>query len=214
MKCIHCGHPRTYELGSTQRKCPVCRRKFSVRKIEREATLRRCFDGEMTATAAAASTRMHIATVLRYYAQFRREAAWESEQLYRAHADRIDQYDEYFYLPATLKPEEHIAQIRHFLTQAYGRRVYNLLLPDLPRYGTQAADQKRLLKYLRYTKVAKLSSEHTVITEFWGYFEKFMTRFRGVSDAEFPYYLKEAEWRFNRAGLAGVESAPPWGVKS
>jgi len=197
MQCIHCGHSHTYLLGNAQRKCAACRRKFSVRKVEREATLRVWFDRGESARHTAEQTRMHLATVLRYFEQFRREVAWESEEMYRTHAHDVSEYDEYFYLPSSLKPADNIDKIRHFLTLAYGERVYNLILPDVRRYATPEADNQRLMKYLRYSKVAKLTSDHTPITEFWDYFEHFMTRFRGVSEAQFGLYLKEAEWRFN-----------------
>ena len=100
MQCIHCGHSHTYLLGNAQRKCAACRRKFSVRKVEREATLRVWFDRGESARHTAEQTRMHLATVLRYFEQFRREVAWESEEMYRAPAHDVSEYDEYFYLPS------------------------------------------------------------------------------------------------------------------
>ena len=74
------------------------------------------------------------------------------------------------------------------------------MMPTLQRYNfdtEDAQEKKLLLKYLRFNKVAKLSKAHSTITEFWDYFETFILQYKGVSDAQFVFYLKEAEWRFN-----------------
>ena len=81
---------------------------------------RRCERGLIAGRVRAIlrQTRMHLATVLRYFEQFRREVAWESEEMYRAHAHDVSEYDEYFYLPSGLKPADNVDKIRHFLTLA------------------------------------------------------------------------------------------------
>lgn len=57
--------------------------------------------------------------------------------------------------------------------------------------------EKLLLKYLKFNKIAKFSKAQTTITQFWNYFEEFILQYKGVSDEQFVFYLKEAEWRFN-----------------
>jgi transposase-like protein len=58
-------------------------------------------------------------------------------------------------------------------------------------------ENKLLSKYLRFNKVAKLKTTENTITKFWSFFETFILQYKGVSDEQFIYYLKEAEWRFN-----------------
>jgi len=60
-----------------------------------------------------------------------------------------------------------------------------------------AQAQKLLLKYLTFNKIAKLTKAQSTITQFWDYFETFICQYKGVSDEQFVFYLKEAEWRFN-----------------
>ena len=200
MKCIYCSNPYTYELADRQRKCSRCRRKFSPRKIAREERLRRLFTGGSTASEASRETGMHFATVQNHYRRFRKELAVESDEAYQRNSHRVTEYDEYLYLPKSLNPEESISKIQHFLTLSYDENVYNLMMPDIEPYGIPSDEkQKRtlLLKYLNFDKVARLSRPHNTITAFWDYFETFILPYRGVSDEQFVFYLKEAEWRFN-----------------
>ncbi|MCB4746780.1 MAG: hypothetical protein LGB68_06535, partial [Sulfurovum sp.] len=71
----------------------------------------------------------------------------------------------------------------------------SLLLHD------EEQEHKLLLKYLNFNKIAKLSKAQSTITRFWDYFETFILQYKGVSDAQFVFYLKEAEWRFNAGTL-------------
>lgn len=75
------------------------------------------------------------------------------------------------------------------------------MMPLISRLGldpTNRDEYKLLEKYLRYHTISKLSAEHSTIRNFWEYFENFILKFKGISDERFIFYLKEAEWRFNR----------------
>ncbi|HGZ70211.1 MAG TPA: hypothetical protein ENK74_02335 [Nitratifractor sp.] len=54
------------------------------------------------------------------------------------------------------------------------------------------------MKYLRFNRVSKISTAQSTIRDFWNYFEKFIIQYKGVKSENFIYYLKEAEWRFNK----------------
>jgi transposase-like protein len=56
---------------------------------------------------------------------------------------------------------------------------------------------KEFSKFMRTSKIIKISEHDNAITRFWHYFEQFITTFKGVSNEHFPYYLKEAEFKFN-----------------
>ncbi len=143
---------------------------------------------------------MHFATVQKYFEIFRRELAIESDEQYQQNSHRVTEYDQYLYLPKSLKAEENIAKIQHFLTLSYDNKVYNLMMPEIKYYRIDTPTKQKsslLLKYLSFDKVAKLSGTKNTITEFWDYFETFILQYRGVSDEQFVFYLKEAEWRFN-----------------
>jgi len=200
MQCIYCHHPHTYLLGNGQRKCSRCRRRFSVARLERIERLRTLFLAGLPAAHTAEQIGSHPATVHKYYAQFRQELAAESDAAYQRNSNRVSDYDEYLYLPAALDPYKDIAKVKHFLTMAYDGKVYNLMMPSLAQIGLDPTDrdeQKLLYKYLRFNTVSSLATQRSTIQSFWEYFEQFIARYKGVSDAQFVYYLKEAEWRFN-----------------
>jgi len=200
MKCIYCKHPYTYLLNNQQRKCSKCKRKFSLKKLEREKKLKHYFLNGVNATQVAKQTKMHIITVQKWYKKFRREIALEADAAYQKNSYKVTGYDEYLYLPKSLKAQENIHKLQHFLTLSYEKKVYNLMMPTIQRYYFDANDEqekKLLLKYLKFNKIAKLSKAQNTITEFWDYFETFILQYKGVSDEQFVFYLKEAEWRFN-----------------
>lgn len=201
MKCVYCNNPYTYVLADGQRKCGKCKRKFSPKKVAREQTLYKHFEKGDTARETALATKMHFATVQKYFEKFRRNLALYADEIYQHNAHRVTGYDEYLYLPKSLTIEEHIDKLQHFLTLSYDGKVYNIMMPrsrHIPFQSDDEQDKKLRLKYLKFNKVAKLSTAQTTITKFWDYFENFICRFKGVSDEQFIFYLKEAEWRFNR----------------
>lgn len=208
MRCIYCNNPNTYLLSNAQRKCSQCRRKFSPKKIDREQQLLALFTQGVNAHNASQQTQMHVATVQKYFDTFRKNVALESDASYQANTERINGYDEYLYLPKSLKADRNIEKIQHFLTLSYDDKVYNLMMPSIRRLGFDSSDTDayRLLeKYLAYHRVSKLSKERSTIRDFWNYFESFIVRFKGISEERFVFYLKEAEWRFNTKQF-GLES--------
>ena len=206
MKCIYCKHPYTYSLKDKQRKCGKCKRKFSLRKIEREQSLLKLFTEGKNAREASNLTGMHFVTVQRYFENFRRAIALNADEQYQPHSHLITDYDEYLYLPKSLNPNKDIRKLQHFLTLSYENKVYNLMMPAAQRYNLNTEDEqekKLLLKYLRFNKVFKLTKSQNTITKFWDYFESFILQYKGVSNEQFVFYLKEAEWRFNNINSDG-----------
>jgi len=200
MKCIYCNHPHTYLLKEQQRKCSKCKRKFSLKKLERESILIKHFIKGSTAIEASIESKMHIVTVHKYYEQFRVRLALFADSKYHQYSNEIQEYDEYLYLPKSLKIEDNIHKLQHFLTLNYHNKIYNIMMPSLERYSynkNTIQEQKLLIKYLQFNKIAKISKTENTITRFWDYFENFILKYKGISDEQFIYYLKEAECRFN-----------------
>jgi transposase-like protein len=200
MKCIYCEHPYTYILADKQQKCGKCKRKFSPKKIAREEKLLALFTEGHNTRETSKLTKMHFATVQKYYEKFRRNIALYADEIYQHNSHRVTGYDEYLYLPKSLKAQDNIDKLQHFLTLSYDKKVYNIMMPRAKRsllLSDKDQDSKLLLKYLTFNKIAKLTKAQSTITKFWDYFEEFILQYKGVSDEQFIFYLKEAEWRFN-----------------
>lgn len=203
MKCIYCNHPHTYLLADTQIKCSKCKRKFSIKKIQREEKLFSYFKKGFTARKTAQETKMHVATVQKYFEKFRRDLAFYADEQYQLNSHKVTEYDEYLYLAKSLKILDAKDKLQHFLTLSYEGKVYNIMMPKAKHsllLDDKEKDDKLLLKYLTFNKIAKLSKAQNTITRFWEYFEAFILQYKGVSDEQFVFYLKEAEWRFNLLG--------------
>ena len=200
MKCIYCNHPYTYALADRQQKCGRCKRKFSPQKIAREKKLLMLFTEGFNAREASKRSTMHFVTVQKYYEKFRKNVALYADEAYQKNSHKVTGYDEYLYLPKSLKVDENIHKLQHFLTMSYDDKVYNIMMPRTKRSSLEDdedKDNKLLLKYLTFNKIAKLSQAQSTITQFWRFFEHFILQYKGVSDEQFIFYLKEAEWRFN-----------------
>ena len=200
MKCIYCNHPYTYTLRDKQIKCSKCKRKFSPRKIQREQKLRQLFTDGLNTTGASKKTSMHFNTVQKYYERFRRDIALYADEMYQYNSHRITEYDEYLYLPKSLSIKNNVDKLQHFLTMSYDNNIYNIMMPKASHSIRENKDEdskKLLLKYLKFNKISKLATAKNNITKFWSYFEEFIVQYKGVSDDQFIFYLKEAEWRYN-----------------
>jgi len=200
MNCIYCKHPHTYVLADKQHKCSKCKRKFSVSKIQREEKLFIHFQDGDTARQTSIQTKMHFLTVQKYFEKFRTTIALNSDRMYQNNGNKTTDYDEYLYLPQSLNIKDNIDKIQHFLTLSYDDTIYNIMMPKTRQslLGKQDDNRQKLrMKYLKFNTISHLSKSQNIITKFWNYFEKFICRYKGVSNEKFIFYLKEAEWRFN-----------------
>ncbi len=200
MNCIYCKYPYTYVLADKQRKCGKCKRKFSPAKILRRKKLFYYFKNGHTARETSIKTKMHFATVQKYFEEFRKEVAFLSDKDYQQNSHLVTGYDEYLYLPKSLNIEKNLNKLQHFLTLSYNKKVYNLMMPGTRDFffdSENIQNNKLVLKYLNFNKIAKLTKAQSTITQFWDYFEDFILQYKGVSNEQFVFYLKEAEWRFN-----------------
>lgn len=200
MKCIYCTHPHTYVLADNQHKCSKCKRKFSIKKIQREEKLFMYFKDGDTARQTSIQSKMHFLTVQKYFEKFRKNIVLYSDEMYQYNNHRVSDYDEYLYLPQSLNIQDNIDKLQHFLTLSYDDTIYNIMMPKTKQslfHMKEDQGHKLMMKYLKFNTISKLSKSQNTITKFWDYFEKFICRYKGVSNEKFVFYLKEAEWRFN-----------------
>ncbi|NOR57642.1 MAG: transposase [Sulfurimonas sp.] len=203
MNCIYCNNKKLYELKSGQLKCSDCKKKFSVRKVQRDFELIECFTQNLTANQTANEFAMNYLTVKTRFELFRGVIANYLEEEYQ---DKdILEYDEYIYLSKSKKKvKENIFDAQNFLTFHYGDMIYNMLMPNLKRYknefldsGAQEAHFKEFSKFMMLNKISKTQKRENLITKFWIFFEEKILKYKGVRDENFFYYLKEIEFKFN-----------------
>lgn len=202
--CIYCHH-RLYHLGDGMVKCSVCKKKYSPSRINQIKNILDAFCHDENAHITSKSLHISYVSVRNYYQKFRRLCAEYCEEQYHLHRTQETQYEEYLYIEKSKRGDKTaIFDSHNFLTFGYGDNVYTLLMPSLELFKQQfVADNleeiyfKEFSKFMRTSKIIKISEHDNVIERFWHYFEQFITGFKGVSREHFPYYLKEAEFKFN-----------------
>jgi transposase len=204
LHCIYCSHT-LYHLSDGMLKCSNCKKKYSPERIHQIRSLIQHFCDDKNALSASKSLDLTYITVLKYYQKFRYLIAEYCEAQYHAHRTEESQYEEYLYIGKSKRHDKSaIFDSHNFLTFSYGEHVYTLLMPSLNMYKQQFLEDnlegvytKEFSKFMRTSKIIKISEHDNAITRFWHYFEQFITTFKGVSNEHFPYYLKEAEFKFN-----------------
>jgi len=195
LSCIYCGHYILYKLNDGNFKCAKCKRKFSLKKLDRKAKILKGFlDGSLPKEISKKYD-FSYASVVKEIKNIRKVIANICEEEFLK-KEEIKEFEEYLYIPATLKKDiNSIYKAQNFLTIDYGGKVYNILLSSMKNYDTLSPNEIKSI--FRQSKIIKIY-EKNIIKEFWEYFEDFIKKFKGVKEEEFFYYLKEAEFRFNK----------------
>ncbi len=195
MSCIYCNHYILYKLKNGYYKCAKCKRKFSPKKIERKAKILHSFLLGLTPFEIVDKFSFSYVTVVKEIAHIRKVMAniCENEFLNK---NKIIEFNEYLYIPKTNKKNiNSIYKAKNFLTIDYGEKVYNIMLSNLKIYESLSPED--IKKMLRQSHIIKIKNNIT-IPLFWEYFEEFIVKFKGIKEENFFYYLKEAEFRFNK----------------
>ena len=187
MSCVYCGHYILYKLSDGNYKCAKCKRKFSPKKLERKAKILKGFLDELTPTEISKKYDISYATVVKEIKNMRIVIAQICEEEFLKKED-IKEFEEYLYIPKN----KNFLKAQNFLTIDFGGKIYNIMLSSVKNYDFD--ELKNMMKQNRIIKIY----EKKRIKEFWEYFEDFIKKFKGVSEENFFYYLKEAEFRFNK----------------
>ncbi|NOX15734.1 MAG: IS1595 family transposase [Epsilonproteobacteria bacterium] len=203
MRCPKCNSIKLYKLKSKQLKCSTCRAKFSPARIHRDLSVIKIFCDNFTINQASIKLGLNYVTIKNRYEIFRKLVANFLEDKYQD--KKVIEYDEYIYLEKSKKKiDENIFDAQNFLTFHYKDKIYNLLMPNLNRYknqflsdGMDKAYFNEFSKFMMLNKIAKIQNRENLITKFWIFFEKSITKYKGIKNDNFFYYLKEIEFKFN-----------------
>ena len=188
MSCVYCGHYILYKLKEGNYKCAKCKRKFSPKKLERKAKILKGFLDELNPKEISQKYDISYATVVKEIKNIRIVMAQICEDEFLK-KENIKEFEEYIYIPKN----KNIKSAQNFLTIDFGGKIYNIMLSSLKNYDFDEREIKKMLKQSRIIKIY----EKKLIKNFWEYFEDFIKKYKGVSEENFFYYLKEAEFRFN-----------------
>ena len=189
MSCVYCGHYILYKLKDGNYKCAKCKRKFSPKKLQRKAKILKGFLDGLNPNEISQKYNISYATVVKEIKNIRIVMAQICEDEFLK-KENIKEFEEYIYIPKN----KNIKSAQNFLTIDFGGKIYNIMLSSLKNYDFDEREIKKMLKQSRIIKIY----EKKLIKNFWEYFEDFIKKYKGVSEENFFYYLKEAEFRFNK----------------
>lgn len=190
--CSFCNSKQIYHLKNGHIKCAACKRKYSLKKQQRDKEIIHTFCMDITALTASKTLHLNYVTVQRRYQEFRSLITEFLDKDHHLKERRSNEFDEYLYMK-----NDNIYLAQNFLTYHYENSIYNLMLPSLYKYRTFEKNEEDLSKFLFLNRISKLESKNSLINEFWNFLEEFLKKFKGVNSSHFIYYLKEAEFKFN-----------------
>jgi len=188
-KCIYCSHYILYKLSDGNLKCAKCKRKFSPKKYKRKKIILDEFLNGLNPNEISKKHNFSYVSVVNEIKNIRIEMAQICEDKF-LEKNNICEFEEYLYIP-----NKDIYKAENFLTIDYGGLIYNIMLSDMKNY--ENLDEKEIKSMFLQSRIIKIQNQ-LKIQQFWDYFEIFMKKYRGVKKNNFFYYLKEAEFRFNK----------------
>ena len=195
-RCIYCG-ARTYELSDGRVLCKECKKKSSPKKIQRILAVVEKFCVQTSALTCSKELGISYVSVATIYKKLR------SLILLNTQSNPIDlnecDYDEYLFLYKNKKNSaQALFDAYNFLVFAYQDYVYTKPLPPLYRFNVDdESHSKEFARFLNCNRIAKMEKQNKTILKFLEFLETYMSRFRGVENENFIYYLKAAEFLFN-----------------
>lgn len=190
--CSYCNSKQIYILKNGYIKCGACKRKYSLLKLQRDKEIIHAFCSDLNVLTASKELHLNYVTVQRRYKEFRSLITEFLDEDHHIKEQKSNEFDEYIYMK-----NDNIYMAQNFLTYHYENSIYNLMLPSLYRYRTFSKSEEDLSKFLFLNRISKLESKNSLINDFWDFLENFLKQFKGVNSANFVYYLKEAEFKFN-----------------
>ena len=197
MKCQNCNNTTFYKLQNEYIKCKQCAKKYSLKKLQKEESIKNAFIQNLTALQSSKELNLNYRTIKDRYDEFRYKIAMYLEDEYNKSIKDNSEYEEYYYFNQRQKnkKKKSLYQAINIMGFYSNERVYTLLMPKLIQKTLDENDSFE--KYLKWHKLHSKQSHKTKLHEFWILLEENLKKYKGVKEEHFFYYLKECEFRFN-----------------
>jgi len=202
--CPYCSSKHLYVVTKTSLKCSTCKRKYSIKKLEKDSEIMDYFLRDKSANECSKSLLVSYKSVKDRYMDFRKLALQYTEDTYNKNRAEFSEYDEYYFLPQKKRGKiKYLFDAIGILGMVYGSSVYTLLLPDQffhlknEKKDIKISYMKEYANYLNRYKIVHFEKFDSQIIRFWVFLEKKLLHFKGISRENFIYYLKEYEFKFN-----------------
>lgn len=197
-RCPYCNNKHLYELQDNFSKCSSCKRKFSLKKLQKDIRVIELFCNQVSANSCANILNVNYRTIKNRYDIFRKLIANYLEEVYHCSIKDNSSYEEFYYFNLKQKKQKKrsLYDAINIIGFYSNKRIYTLLMPKLPKYNSQE-EYKTFENYLKWHRLFSQDSYSTPLSIFWKYLEKNLRKYKGVDEKNFFFYLKECEFKFN-----------------
>ncbi len=198
MRCPFCKSKRLYNLQNNYKKCSVCKKKFSLKKLEIDKRVIELFCNNINANRCAKILNVNYRTIQNRFTLFRKLIAYYLEEQHYNTVQDNSSYEEYYYFTNRQKKDKSrsLYEAINIIGFYSNKKVFTLLMPKLSRYD-RGEDNKNFENYLKWHKIYSQYAYTTPLHIFWKYLEENLKKYKGVDEENFFYYLKECEFKFN-----------------
>src|SRR3989338_4711237 len=220
--CVFCGKYGLYKLADKRVKCKHCKKYYSLNKLRRDLQLLYYFYLEISARRAANELNLNYNVVHRKFMQFRRCIANYCNSEAKKLNGELELYESYFggkrkgnrgrgaknkaivFGILERNGKVHTVIVENVKAETLLKEIENKVQKGSVFYtdGFRSyADLKQYGKHniIRHDKdeFAKEKNHINGIEGFWSFSKERFHKYHGISKTNYPFYLKEMEFRFN-----------------
>lgn len=221
-KCIFCKSNELYKLKDKRIKCKNCNKKYSIKKLKRDLELLYYFYLEISARRAANEMNLDYGVVHRKFMDFRKLISEYCNNQAKKLNGELELDESYF--GGKRKGKRGRGAFNKAIVFGILERkgkVYTLIVPNVQKdtlmdaikdktkkgsvfYTDTWKSYNSLHQYGKHNKIrhndgefAKGKNHINGIEGFWSYAKERFHKYHGIRKNNYPFYLKEMEFRFN-----------------
>ncbi|RXJ60847.1 hypothetical protein CRV04_02195 [Candidatus Marinarcus aquaticus] len=198
MNCPKCNMTHLYSLSNDYFKCASCKTKFSLKKQNMDCEVIHLFCSNINAQQSAQLLKVNYRTVANRYALFRKLIAKHAQEVYEQQIHTENSYEEHYYFTQRQKNRKRksLYEAVNIIGFYSNQTIFTLLMPKLSKSALQEHDDS-FERYLSWHKLQSQNAYKTPLKVFWAYLEQNLKKYKGISEENFFYYLKECEFKYN-----------------
>ena len=220
-KCFHCNNYGLYRLKDKRLKCKACKAYYSLAKLKKDLKVLHYFYLELSARKAAKELSLSYNSVIRRYTFFRKMIADHLDQQFTKLNGELELDEAYF--GGKRKGNRGRGAFNKAIVFGILERngkVYTKVVPNVSKetlmneirtktkkgsvFYTDCFKSYKSLKqfgkHLRVNHQKAFGKGHNHINGlegFWSFAKERFHKYHGVNHENYPFYLKEMEFRFN-----------------
>lgn len=220
-KCFYCGKYGLYKLSDGRRKCRHCRRAYSLHKLRNDLDILYFFYLELSARKAANELGIRYNTVHAKYMEYRRRIMEYLDGQFVKLSGKLELDETYF--GGKRKGKRGRGAFNKAIVfgilerdgKVYTKVVTNVkaktLMAEIKGKSVKGSvfytdcfkSYKSLKQYGKHNKInhkytfGKSHNHINGIEGFWSYAKERFHKYHGINMTNYPFYLKEMEFRFN-----------------